>query len=568
MKFLLILCLLSLVVPAFPQQAGYHDVIIDEIMAHPIPGSSLPNAEFVELKNISATAINLNGWKLADAGSQGSISTGFLLQPDSFVLLCSTSSLPLLSAWGRCVAVTSFPSLNNDGDQLILKSREGRAIHAVAYTAAWYGNTVKELGGWTLEMIDTGNPCGGPDNWTASTAAAGGTPGKKNAVAASHPDGDLPELLRAYATDSSILLSFNETLDSTSAANPGDYSIDDPVVKIQSAQPLAPFFDRVLLRCSRLAGRHVYTVTVKNIRDCSGNGVGAAHTARAGLAGRPAERDIVINEVLFHPLPDGTDYVELYNRSDSLIDISRLFIANRSSAGVLGSVKQLGSESRLLFPGDYLLVSDNEQVIKRQYLAKDPAAFITLPSLPSIPNDKGNIVLLTDQGAVIDELGYSEQWQFALLSSTAGVALERINYNGTTQDPGNWHSAAATAGLGTPGYRNSQAAADPGITSAITLTPSVFSPDNDGYNDFLTVSYLFPSPGNVANVSVYNAAGHQVRLLARNVLCGAVGAFRWDGLDDQQGKLPAGVYVLLTEVFNTTGSSQRFKNTVILARKL
>src|SRR6185369_12806960 len=106
---------------------------ITEIMADPSPRVNLPNAEYIEIRNVSKAAFNLNGWKLSDATSTGTINATFILQPDSIAILCSTGNVSTFSPFGRTIGVTSFPSLDNDGDLHSLRSPQGKTIHAVSY---------------------------------------------------------------------------------------------------------------------------------------------------------------------------------------------------------------------------------------------------------------------------------------------------------------------------------------------------------------------------------------------------------------------------------------------------
>jgi hypothetical protein len=567
-KLTVVMLVISLCVRA--QTANAYDVVIDEIMADPTPVAGLPNAEFIELKNVSAQAFNLNGWHIGDASGFATINSNFILQPDSFVIICSTNAAPLFNVFGSAMGITNFPSLNNDGDELYIRSKEGKIIHAVSYTSAWYQNTIKSQGGWTLEMIDTQNPCSGFSNWIASNDLKGGTPGKKNSVDAVNKDDQPPVLLNAYASDSvNIVLTFDEPLDSGKAATINNYSISDGIGTPQLAFALAPLFNKVQLKsASLLQTNKVYTITVSNVADCSGNSIGAYNKAKLGRASMADTSAVVINEILFNPKPGGVDYAELYNRSNSIIDLKNLYIANRASNGSIESPRQISTDDRLLFPGDYMVVTEDAAAVKKQYLAKDPNAFAEINTMPSMPDDKGDIIILNVQGIIIDELMYDEHWQFKLLDNDEGVALERIDYNKPAQNADNWHSAATSAGYGTPGYMNSQFKMDVQVQGTIAITPPVFSPDNDGFNDFTTINYQFPEPGYVCNISIFDANGRIVRYLTRNAICSMQGYFRWDGLDEKSGKLPIGVYVVITEIFNLQGKTNKFKNVVTLARRL
>jgi hypothetical protein len=550
-------------------QALRNDVVIDEIMADPTPQVSLPNSEWVELRNTTTAVINLSGWRIGDATGQSGPMPVYNLKPDSLVIVCTGSAVAALAVYGPVIAVTSFPSLDNAGDVLFLRSPQNKIIHAVSYTDAWYKNELKKDGGWTLEMIDTKNACSGFANWKASVDINGGTPGKKNSADAANADQAAPQLLRAFAVDSvTVSLVFDEPLDSLKGATAANYSISDGIGVPQTATAIQPVFDKVNLKLSTpLLRNKVYTVTVSAVTDCAGNIIGSKKTARLGLSEVADSLDIIINEVLFNPKPNGTDYVEVYNRSNKITDLKQLYIANRSSNGTISNIKQLSADNYLLFPGDFLVITEDPAMVKAQHITLNPDAFITVSSMPSFNDDEGNVIIVNIQGKVTDEVKYSEKWHFKLIDDREGVSLERIDYNAATQNAENWHSAATSAGYGTPTYKNSQFRIDAGVQGDIKVTPEIVSPDNDGLDDFATVDYNFPEPGYIASITIFDAAGRPVRYLQRNALCGTKGSYRWDGLGDKGQALPVGIYVVYTEIFNLKGKTKKFKNTIVLARR-
>ncbi len=416
------------------------------------------------------------------------------------------------SSFGATLGVSNFPSLDNDGEIIYLRSQEDITIHAVLYNTSWYQNELKKAGGWTLEMIDTKNPCSGFINWKASVDIAGGTPGKKNSADAENADEDPPKLLRAFAIDSNtISLVFDEPLDSLKASIVANYTISDGIGIPSLATTFSPVFDKVtLISATPLLPNKAYTVTANGLKDCAGNMIESRNTAKLGLASVADSFDVVINEILFDPKPDGVDYVEIYNRSKKIIDLKQLFIANRSNTGVISSINQLSSESILFFPGDFIVITEEALVVQQQYLTTATDAFVETGSMPSFPDDKGNVIILNAQGNVLDEVKYSEKWHFALITNNEGVSLERIDYNAPSLQS-NFHSASTSNGYGTPGYKNSQFRIDEQVQGEVTISPQIFSPDNDGTDDFATLNFNFTEPGYVTNITIFDASGRPVR---------------------------------------------------------
>jgi hypothetical protein len=555
--------------PLYLLAQNRYDVVIDEIMADPTPQISLPSNEWIELKNASANPINLQNWRIGDATGQSGPMPNLVLQPDSFVIVCTGSAVTAMQTYGRVISVTSFPSLDNDGDQLYLKSNTGLTIHAVSYSLSWYQNAVKSDGGWTLEMIDAKNPCSGISNWKASTDARGGSPGIKNSVDAVNNDQSAPSIKNAYAIDNlNIVIIFDEPVDSLKGATVANYSIDGGL-SIQAATSISPLFDKVQLRLTTaMQANTVYTVTVNNVTDCKNNSIGSKNKAKIGLPVDAAVMEMVINEILFNPKSGASDYIEFYNRSNKILDASKLYVANRNSSGTISSAKLISAIPYYVFPGDYIVVTEDAVNLPLNYMVQNPDAVFIVSSMPSFPDDKGDVILLNLQGAVVDEVKYLDDWQFALIANPDGVSLERIDPDGISQESTNWHSAASTAGYGTPTYKNSQYKLLQSINASVEVTPKVFSPDNDGRDDIATIQYKTTEPGYVANITIYDANGRPVRNLVKNATLGLQGYWVWDGLDDKKLKLPVGTYIVFTEIFNLNGKKEIFKNVVVLARQL
>jgi hypothetical protein len=403
------------IVKGFGQDAVLHDVLLHEIFADPTPSYGLPNAEFVEIRNRSSKTINLRNWVLSNGTTLGKIISNSLIYPDSVLILVSGASAGNFSHYGTTAIVSPFPSLNNEGDTLVLMTANGQNIHTVAWNKHWYHNDIKEAGGWSLELKDINKPCLGIENWGASIHLKGGTPGTKNSIEQVVSDSIPPKFIRAVVVDSlTVLLLFSEQLDQVSSANNITIS---PNVTIANKQLLPPSYNAMQLKLlTPLQTNQVYHFTLKNVVDCVKNPTGAI-MGTFGKSSIPLFQDIVINELLFDPPSGGYDYIELYNRSNKIINLKDLLLCNRNSIGKISGQIPISILPFALFPGQYVAISENSNWIKQRYTIADSIVLLETSPLPSYPNDKGDVVITDVQGNILDELVYDQQWQFSLLKA-------------------------------------------------------------------------------------------------------------------------------------------------------
>lgn len=550
------------------QEAELNDIIISEIMADPSPAVGLPAFEYVELYNRSDKVIQLSDLTIS-TGSSPKPLPSVNLQPGNYIIVCTIDAVTAFESFGMVAGVASFPSLTNGGDDIFISTASGNTIFQVTYTAAWYQDILKAEGGWSLELIQTEGPYNCTGNWRASEHPTGGTPGQVNSLQGIAPDTQGPSLIRAFAvSDMEVILVFDEAIDPILANASSNYSIE-PALPIGFASLQSPENQEVVLVLgSPVAEGVVYTVTVNNeISDCLGNRLSENNSLQFGLTVTPEPGDIVINEVLFNPSTGGSDFVELYNRSDKIFNLRNLRLNNFKQSG--GSATAPIEQDFLLFPSNYAVLSAEPADIMAKYQVPFPLAMIK-NALPSLPDDEGNISLTTPSNMVIDSFDYNKDLHSPLLDDENGVSLERSNPERPTQDASNWHSAAAAVGFATPTYKNSQFIDTVAVPAneIIFLPNPRFSPDADGFEDVLLIEYQTEKPGFSLNLHVFDAQGRLVHRLVRNEVLATKGSFTWDGSINMGEKARTGIYVLWAEIHHPDGQVEQQKSVFVLAGML
>lgn len=525
----------------------FRDVVITEILPDPLPSYGLPESEFIELYNRTGAVVNLGGWKLSDLTSTATI-PGFELNPGTYVVLAPAQ---FATCCGDVIAVPGFPSLNNNGDAIVLSDNRGNIIDSVYYDNKWFHDVSKAAGGWSLELIDPDNICSGRDNWTASENPAGGTPGRQNSVYAQRPDRTGPVVISAIPDDSlRLIVTFNERLDSSLPLVADFQTTGGPVVSG------CRFFDRsqtsVEVRfATAMKSGIIYTLQMTRVYDCSGNAIKVPFLEIPfALPQSPASGDLVVNEILFNPRPTGVDFAELYNASEKVFDLANLTLKNpKSSAPHRHAVS---GQPRLIFPGQYVALTTNADVLKGEYVSGHEEHFVE-SEIPPLNDDEGILCLQDVHGLMIDSVFYSRDFHSPFVKNAEGVSLERISPVLPADDPSNWRSGSSASGFATPGYRNANSR--PSVTideGSVEVEPDILRPTVTSH-DFTRINYRFGQGGMIATVRIFDTKGRLIKTVADHELLGTEGFFRWDGETDRGLSASTGYYLVMFQIFDADG---------------
>ena len=539
-----------------PYVASTHDLIITEIMATPSDEMEI-DFEFVEIYNPTQYAIPLFNYALNDLNTTGFLGYDFI-EPYSYAVLVPESYDKGLSGNFLPVYVKPWPQLNKSSDMVALKNNRGDIVHKVEYEDSWYQSVLKNEGGWSLEMIDTSNPCGEINNWIVSESIDGGTPGKINSVHASKPDLRGPEVLSVYIkSKDSIEIILNEKL-SIHSVHKENFKTH-PSLYIQDVQ-LSASEKIIYIKLADSIIRSVpYELIIDGITDCNGNIIPESQKKVSILYPEtPQITDIVINEILFNPRSEGTDFIELYNTSNKYLKLDGSKISNNNDTLEIGT--QL-----VLYPYSYMVLTSEPERVLNEY-PNTRSETIFSQKLPSMPDNEGLVRFMNAANNVLDEIFYSNDMHFDLYTDIEGISLERISPEEPSNNISNWTSASSLSDGATPGYKNSQFLVLSPIENPLSISPQIFDP-NSGNAHFTTIQFAFDKPGYVATLSIYDLQGRLVTKLFDIDYLPQSGFVNWEGTNDNGAKVPSAPYIIFFRVFDLEGRVKTYRERVVIGTR-
>jgi len=544
----------------------FKTIVINEIMAAPKKENPLPYVEYIELFNTSEETIELGGFFLSNS-SRKAIIPDVSISPNEYLILVHEDDQEAFSSYGATAGLSSWPRFVNGGDQVILKDRSGTPVDSLAYTSDSYGSSSKASAGFSLEVVNPFSKCDQSLLLKSSESAQMGTPGRENSVFDPTPDQMGPKLLQAIVLDrQSLLLEFDEALSPDLSHVIWEFT-SGLMVTDASFSPESLTSIRLTLSPA-LEEKTQYKITVENLRDCAGNLIDPNHSqATFQVPSEAEEGEIILNEVLFNPRSGTPKFVELYNHSTKYIDLSGWKLANISKDEV-DNKKIFTENATVIAPFDYRVITTDIEQLAQEYPKGRTEKWMEISSLPSYPIAEGSVIVLSPDESLIERFDYSDKYHHAILQNTKGISLERLSPKQSTNEPQNWHSAAAAEGYATPGYKNSQHFDLDEAGTGIQINPKVFVPDATGEQPFTTISYKMKDVGFIGTVKIFGTDGRLIKIICQNDVWGTAGFYTWDGMDKNGTKVRPGYYVVLSEIVHLDGTVIQHKNTVVVGSKL
>ncbi|HPI38124.1 MAG TPA: lamin tail domain-containing protein [Ignavibacteriaceae bacterium] len=436
-----------------------NDLTLSEIMFNPASG----NNEFIELFNTSETnSIDLSGYKIlyytsnpdliVDAGS------GTILSPKSFAVILEGdydfvsgiyNNIIPSSALILKISDNSFGTsgMANTSDRPVsILSPTNDTLEVYTYTA----NNGTAISDEKKILINDNSPT----NW-GNSLVVNGTPGYRNSISpllnnlsitsfsispAIILQGEAAEInLKAknngVVNAVSFIVEIYNDINFDSTANSNELLFTQQYTNLSPGDSITATHDFGPLNTGlyQLIGKIIFPGDEDSLDNKK------VFTFTVGLPGANYN-DVVINEIMYAPTSPQPEWIELFNRTESNVNIKKWKVTDNSSSA------NITNDDIIIQPGSFIVLSKDASVVNYYSIPVPVIVF----ALPVLNNTDDAVVLKDSLGVVIDSLYYFSNWG----GSTGGRSLERIYTDSSSVASSNWKTSTSM-NKATPGRKNS-----------------------------------------------------------------------------------------------------------------
>jgi len=403
--------------------------LINEIMFTPLSGEP----EWVELFNTSNDTINLKSWTINDVvttPAYAKINQDVFFLPKTFLVLTKDSSI---TNYHRIIPSEiikiNLPTLNNDADGVVLKDSVGAVIDSVLYSSDWGG-----ANGFSLERKDISIESNLMINWTSSNDIEFSTPGRINSTTAKNYDLTISQLnsvpkypafnedisLSAVVKNNGINPANNFTI--TFYFDSDSNQVIDTELETLNGLSISTE-DSIIVTTNNKIQNLLNKTLVSVIINYSEDEDTLNNYYETYIEPGIQSKAIVINEIMFDPNENESEWIELMNISNEVLNLKNWSISDYLST----PTKSFLSTTDYFVEPDEIIVVAKDSSIKNIY--PDFNSKILIANFGTLGNTEDGIFIYDFRDGIIDSVIYKSTWQ-----RKKGFSLERISLTNPSND--------------------------------------------------------------------------------------------------------------------------------------